>query len=186
MFSVRGTEASLEEVATEAGLGVGTVHRAFGSKDALIEALYSDALENAVALIRRCAEAETGWEALGRVMRELTDLQVRDRAMQTLLYQGADPDAQLLRRHIEPLLTMIIERAKAEGALRGDFAATDIPLLTRAAATTADGLPGLGLDLARRHIAFVLKGIAATPPDEGPVPRPLTDDEISDWFSAIS
>ena len=45
----RGAEASIEEIAARAGVGVGTVYRRFASKDALIDELLRLALEQLVA-----------------------------------------------------------------------------------------------------------------------------------------
>src|SRR4051812_5490623 len=49
VFAARGTSASTEEVAREAGVGIGTVFRHFPTKEALLEAVY-------VARLRRLAE----------------------------------------------------------------------------------------------------------------------------------
>ena len=48
-----GAEASMEEIATRAGVGVGTVYRRFASKDALIDELVRLAMEEVTAAAER-------------------------------------------------------------------------------------------------------------------------------------
>lgn len=48
VFAGKGANASLEEIAREAGVGIGTLYRHFPTRDALIEALYSTEVEQLV------------------------------------------------------------------------------------------------------------------------------------------
>ena len=57
VFAQRGLEASLDEIAKEAGLGVGTVYRRFPNRDALIEALLDDTLVSIARIVDEAAEA---------------------------------------------------------------------------------------------------------------------------------
>jgi len=50
VFAVRGLQASLDDVAREAGVGVGTVYRRFADKDELVEALFSSRIDAVVLL----------------------------------------------------------------------------------------------------------------------------------------
>jgi AcrR family transcriptional regulator len=49
VFATRGTSASTEEVAREAGVGIGTVFRHFPTKEALLEAVYVERLRQLAA-----------------------------------------------------------------------------------------------------------------------------------------
>jgi len=184
VFAREGLAASIDAIAAEAGVGVGTVYRRFGSKADLIEALFTERLGEAMALIERCAAAPTGREALESVLREFVGLQTRSRAVRELMFGDVEHEAMRLRRDVEPLLTRIVERAKAEGAVRPDFAATDIPVLTHAVSAVAAGMPDGGRELAHRHLELLIKGLAATP-DAASVPPPLPDDRFTDWLAAV-
>jgi AcrR family transcriptional regulator len=185
VFGERGLDASVEQVAAAAGVGVGTVYRHFGSKDGLVNALFEEALSQAIAIVGRCAEAPTGWEALCRTMRVFSSSQLSNRALLRIMRQSGRSPAEVLTASIAPLLSEIIDRAKAEGAVRADFAATDMATLTHAASGVAVALPEIGPGLARRHVELLLKGIAASP-DLTPIPGPLSDEQFTDWLSAVA
>ncbi|MFI5062265.1 MAG: TetR/AcrR family transcriptional regulator [Actinomycetales bacterium] len=183
VFAAQGLGASMDDVAAAVGLGVGTIYRRFGSKAALIDALFDQRLEQFEALIRDGALRPTAWEGLCEVMRSFVSIQARNRAVQQLFFTSADDAARLLRNRIEPLLTDLVERAKAEGRLRADFAATDVPILANSISRLAHAASPHGPELARRHLELLLKGLAATP-DTVPVPPPLSDDDFGDWIRA--
>ena len=185
VFARAGLGASIEAIAAEAGVGVGTVYRRFGSKAELVEALFTERLSEVIGIIGRCAAAPTGRAALESVLRAFVDLQTRSRAVRELMFDDVETEATRLRRDVEPLLTGIVERAKAEGAVRADFAATDIPVLTHSVSAVAAGMPDGGRELAQRHIELLIKGIAATP-DAASVPPPLPDDRFADWLGAVA
>src|SRR5581483_1961413 len=48
-FTQRGADASLEEIATQAEVGAGTLYRHFPTRDALIEAVYRTEVEKLAA-----------------------------------------------------------------------------------------------------------------------------------------
>jgi AcrR family transcriptional regulator len=183
VFATQGLGASMDDVAAAVGLGVGTIYRRFGSKAALIDALFDQRLEQFEELIRDGARRSTAWEGLCEVMRSFVSIQARNRAVQQLFFTSADDAARLLRERVEPLLTDLVERAKAEGALRADFAATDVPILANSISRLAHAASPHGPELARRHLELLLKGLAATP-DLVTVPPPLSDDDYGDWIRA--
>ncbi|CDK00212.1 putative TetR-family transcriptional regulator [Microbacterium sp. C448] len=184
IFARDGLGASIEAVAAAAGVGVGTVYRAFGSKAALVDALFAERVAESVAMIERCSSAPSGHEALTSVLRAFVELQSRSRAFQEFLFRDIEQDAARLRAEVEPLLTGIVERAKREGTVRADFAATDIPILTHTISRVATSTPGFGPELARRHLELLIKGLGPTP-DETPVPPPLADSAFPDWMRGL-
>ena len=70
VLSESGTDASMEQIAARAGVGVGTVYRRFASKDALIDELLQLALDEIVAAVDR-AQARTDGHGLEELLRAL-------------------------------------------------------------------------------------------------------------------
>ena len=63
-FTKFGAEASLDEIAKQAGVGAGTLYRHFPSREALIEAVYRTEVEKLAAAERNFAETMPPIEAL--------------------------------------------------------------------------------------------------------------------------
>src|SRR4029450_7703284 len=64
-FEAHGVEASLDDIARRAGLGIGTLYRHFPTREALIEALISADVERLVMLAEQRVGDEAG-DALER------------------------------------------------------------------------------------------------------------------------
>ena len=56
-FTRFGADASLDDIARQAGVGAGTLYRHFPTRDALIEAVYRSEVEKLAAAERKFAEA---------------------------------------------------------------------------------------------------------------------------------
>ncbi|MEN3540676.1 helix-turn-helix domain-containing protein [Microbispora sp. ZYX-F-249] len=69
-FESAGADASLEEIASQAGVAIGTLYRHFPTRAALVEAATRDGLENLVAHAERLAAGPDPLEALLAWMRE--------------------------------------------------------------------------------------------------------------------
>jgi AcrR family transcriptional regulator len=63
-FTRSGANASLDDIAKEAGVGAGTLYRHFPTRDALIEAVYRTEVEKLAAAERKFAETMPPIEAL--------------------------------------------------------------------------------------------------------------------------
>src|ERR1700731_114153 len=64
VFAERGLEATLDEVANAAGVGVGTVYRRFPDKNALVGALFENAVDEFATLACTAITRENSWDAL--------------------------------------------------------------------------------------------------------------------------
>ena len=64
-FATQGLTASLRDIAADAGVNLGLVHRHFGSKDALVRAVFTDAAEHGRTQI---ASAGSFAQALDRLI----------------------------------------------------------------------------------------------------------------------
>jgi AcrR family transcriptional regulator len=115
-------DASMERVATAAGVGRATVYRHFASRDHLVRAILDRALQDARDAVMGSDPGQgTAPEALGRAVEAV--LKVADRYR--LVRSVAPHDAELRQRAEEvgaPLIA-IVQRGQREGAFRKDLTA---------------------------------------------------------------
>ncbi|MGI5158640.1 TetR/AcrR family transcriptional regulator [Microbispora sp. CA-102843] len=69
-FETSGADASLEDIASQAGVAIGTLYRHFPTRAALVEAATRDGLESLVAHAERLAARPDPLDALTEWMRE--------------------------------------------------------------------------------------------------------------------
>src|SRR6202035_2262707 len=64
VFTERGLDATLDEVARAAGVGVGTVYRRFPDKEALVAALFRERIDNLVTVAENACAGADPWQAV--------------------------------------------------------------------------------------------------------------------------
>lgn len=178
LFAQRGLQVTLDDIARHAGLGVGTAYRRFGSREALIEALFDERVGDIVALAKKGLEAEDAWEGLAGFLESSVALQAADRGLKELLLGTAEGRERVaaIRKQMQPLGTKLVRRAQEAGSLRPDFAPQDIPLLQIALGAIIDASQTIQPDLWRRYLALILDGMRA----EGS-PRSAAEMPPLDW-----
>jgi AcrR family transcriptional regulator len=121
-----GADASMEEIAARAGVGVGTVYRKFASKDALIDELVRLAMEEVTVAAER-ALGHTGGHGLEELLRALgQSFAGHARYADLLLARPADPAAS---RRIRTAISELTARAVAAGTVRPGVTAADVTAL---------------------------------------------------------
>jgi AcrR family transcriptional regulator len=181
VFTEQGLEAGLDEVARQAGVGVGTVYRRFRTKEELVEALFEDRVDAVAALAERAAEEPDPWTGLASFMEQMAELLAGDLGLRQLLMfatYGQDRVAYARRRNA-PLIQKLVERAQAAGQVRPDLMLTDIPFLVFVLTEAAQIARPAGPDLWRRYLAIILDGIRPAREGLTPLPVPaLAPDEL--------
>ena len=156
VFGERGVDASLEEIARRAGLGIGTLYRHFPSRQALIDALLEERLGAVVALAD--AAAADPADGLRRFLEAMIDLQARERVLREVLHRSAHAGRVAeLRAEVHDALEQLLAHAHAEGALRTDFALSDLALLLWSFGPLIDA--GIPATARRRHLHWMLDGL---------------------------
>jgi AcrR family transcriptional regulator len=179
LFAEQGVEASLEEIARRAGLGIGTLYRHFPSREALVEAIFERRIGELVTVTEDAAADPDAWAGFSHLLEQTLELQAGDRVLKDVLMRYP-PGANKLagaREELRGLYEHVLERARNQRALRGDFTFSDLALLFWSFAPLIDATAEIAPQTWRRQLHFVLDGLRAdvgTPQAE----PPLTDSEL--------
>lgn len=128
-FTHHGADASLEEIAMQAGVGIGTLYRHFPTRDALIEAVYRSEVEKVAAAGRSFSAALPPIEALRSWMLLLVDYIAAKHIIAPALKSVAGGPSRLYedsRSLIEGAIDELVKRAKKSGEVRRDLDASDL------------------------------------------------------------
>ncbi len=154
-FGEQGTEASLEDIARRAGVGIGTLYRNFPTRRDLFESVYVNEIQQLCQVADDLA-AEPPWEALTGWLDRFVGYAATKRA----IYEALNRDSEIFRscrtamyEAGEPLL----ERAQKTGAVRTDITFDDVLRLVSGITAAAY------LDDAQRDrvLAVALSGLRA-------------------------
>jgi AcrR family transcriptional regulator len=118
-----GADASMEEIAARAGVGVGTVYRRFANKDALIDELVRLSMAEALDEARQ-ALARPGGDGLERFLRGLGALFAAHAKYAHLLLERSGDSADT--REIRAAIQELTRRALAAGALNPGVTVGDV------------------------------------------------------------
>lgn len=179
VFAERGMGATLDEIARQAGVGVGTVYRRFPDKEALVEALFEEGFGQVVARAEQALAAPDAWDGVVALFTDLAEIQAADRGLRDIMLSesyGRDRVARM-RDRIKPLLEQVIERAQRQGTVRDDLRAADVPAMLMMISVTVEFGGDARPCLWRRYLTMLLDGIRVR--REGPteIAEPVLDDE---------
>jgi AcrR family transcriptional regulator len=180
VFADRGLDASLDQIAAHAGVGVGTVYRRFPDKDALIDALFEERIGEVAAAGQRALSASDPWEGLVDFIQQANALLSRDRGLkQALLSRGAHK-TECAREKIIPIATELVARAQQAGSLRPDLDPLDLPLIDLMVSAIADMTREVSPELWQRALTIIIDGLATTRQTPTPLPgKPLDRDQLA-------
>lgn len=175
-FARDGLEVPLEDVADEAGVGIGTLYRRFSGRDELIGACFERRLAQYASAAEEALAAPDGWTGFAGYVERVCAMQAADRGLADVLNRSL-PNAKALEAHRSrgyQLSVRLIQRAQAEGTLRADVVAEDLALLFMANAGVVEVTRGAARDAWRRFLGIFLDGlrtVGASPLPAPPTPR---------------
>src|SRR5580704_81789 len=128
-FTRSGAEASLDDIARQAGVGAGTLYRHFPSREALIEAVYRTEVEKLAAAERNFAETLPPIEALRAWMLLFVDYiatkKIIAAALNTLV-GGHSKVFEASYNQIWEAIRALVKRAIKSGDIREDLDPIDL------------------------------------------------------------
>jgi len=128
-FTRQGANASLEEIAKQAGVGTGTLYRHFPTRDELIEGVYRNEVQKLAAAAGRFADTMSPLEAVRAWMLLLVDYIAAKHIIAPALNTIAGGASRLhegSRDLIQGAIDGLVKRAKRNGDLRRDLDAHDL------------------------------------------------------------
>jgi AcrR family transcriptional regulator len=141
-FAEQGASAALEQIARDAGVGIGTLYRHFATRDSLIEAVYRQEVDALVAAASKLEANATPVEALRAWLNLFIDFLETKQGIGSVLdtlIGGSEPLYSGTPARLSPPVDRLIERANAGGGIRIDMVPLD---LLRAIAGIATIRPG--------------------------------------------
>jgi AcrR family transcriptional regulator len=128
-FTRFGADASLDDIAREAGLGPGTLYRHFPTRDSLLEAVYRTEVEKLAGAERKLAETMPPLEALRAWMLLFVDYiatkKIIAAALNTLLGRPSKV-FEASHAQVQEAIGALVRRAVKSGDIRKDLEATDL------------------------------------------------------------
>jgi AcrR family transcriptional regulator len=129
VFSAGGPDASLEAVAREAGVGIGTLYRHFPTREALFEAVYRREVEQLAEFAEQLKSDPSPIEALRKWLRANVEFVATKKGMSAALALAVTSSSDLTVYSFERLTKAVgalLDRAVEAGEIRADISAEDL------------------------------------------------------------
>lgn len=155
-FTRFGADASLDDIAKEAGVGAGTLYRHFPARDALIEAVYRSEVEKLAAAERKFTETMPPIEALRTWMLLFVDHIAAKQIIAPALNSVVGGPSKLIegsRALIQGAIDGLVKRAITSGDIRSDLDPFD---LLRALIGVSHVASGPGWQQSARRLVDIL------------------------------
>jgi len=163
LFAEHGVDVTLNDIAHHAGVGVGTAYRRFPNKEAIVDALFEEGLHEVAGVAQQSLADPDAWNGLVGFLEGTLRMQWGGRGLIQIMNHPALGEARVAdaRDRIAPLITQIVERAKAQGVVRPDLDQTDLIFMQLALAAILDSTRTEKPDLYTRYLTLFLDGIRA-------------------------
>jgi AcrR family transcriptional regulator len=173
VLSELGTEASMEQVASQAGVGVGTVYRGFPNKEALIDELVRIMIDDLVIAARGALLRSDG-TGLEVFLRALGESFVAHRGLADKLVGRIKADAGVV---LNQLMAELLAQAKEHHRIGRQVTMGDLKAITWALRGVVEATAAVAPDTWQRFLDIHLAGLRT---EALPSSRPsLTEAELA-------
>jgi AcrR family transcriptional regulator len=186
-FAARGVDASLEKVAREAGVAIGTLYRHFPTRLDLLVAALGPRLQEFVEGAEKAVKMDDPWEGFVAYLENLFAVQAGDRGFNDFLSRRFPGNAEteqihdMMCRQIEDVLA----RAQDAGKARPDITQADIVNLIWSNGRIIDATSAKAPTAWRRQLYLMLDAYRAERAHSIPEP-PMTDEQLYDAMVHLS
>lgn len=161
LFADFGLDATLNDVAHHAGVGVATVYRNFRNREDLVDALWDEYLKRLREVESRALEEEDAWRGFVCFMEDMSALIAADRGLWTILHSDANKEQQIatLQSSIGFAMPEVVKRAIAAGELRSDLEPSDLSVIAVVVGSVADFADAARREVWKRYLALLLDAL---------------------------
>jgi AcrR family transcriptional regulator len=186
-FAARGVDASLEKVARDAGVAIGTLYRHFPTRLDLLMAAFQPRLEEFRDGAARALEIDDPWDGFVSYLENLFRVQAGDRGFNDFLSRRFTDNAETERIHDQMCLQIgdVLARAQDAGAARPDITLADVVNLIWSLGPIIDATSTTAPSAWRRNLYLMLDAYRAERAHSLPEP-PMTDRQLYDAMVHLS
>jgi AcrR family transcriptional regulator len=186
-FAVRGVDASLERIARDAGVAIGTLYRHFPTRLDLLLAALEPRLQDFLDGSKKAREIDDPWEGFVSYLENLFRVQAGDRGFNDFLSRRFPGSADTERIHDEMCRQIedVLTRAQEAGEARADITLSDIVNLIWSNGRMIDATSTTAPNAWRRQLFLMLDAYRAERAHPIPEP-PMTDKQLYDAMVHLS
>ena len=160
-FAEHGSQASLDDIARRAGVGIGTLYRHFPTRQALAVAVYRDHVEALSAQARDLLDSPDPEAALGTWLRAVAAYGATKRGLAEFLQASmreGESEMAWCKETMRAAGEALLQRAQQAGTVRPDLGISDLLKLAHGIAWASDQGSD-GIDRADRFFSIVMDGL---------------------------
>jgi AcrR family transcriptional regulator len=180
-FAARGVDASLEKIAREAGVAIGTLYRHFPTRLDLLMAAFRPRVQEFLDGASKALAVPDPWEGFVGYLENMFAMQAGDRGFNDFLSRRFTDNAETERIHDQMCADIgdVLVRAQDAGQARPDITLADIVNLIWSVGPIMDATSATAPNAWKRYLHLVLDGYRAERAHAIPE-LPMTDSELYD------
>lgn len=180
-FAAHGVDASLEQIAREAGVAIGTLYRHFPTRMDLLMAAFQPRLQEFLAGANKALEMDDPWERFVSYLENLFAVQAGDRGFNDFLSRRfpGNADTEQIHDQMCRQIDDVLTRAQESGEARLDITRADIVNLIWSNGRIIDATSATAPTAWRRQLYLMLDAYRAERAHSIPEP-PMTDEQLYD------
>ncbi len=186
-FAARGVDASLEKIARDANVAIGTLYRHFPTRLDLLLAAFRPRLREFLDEAKKALELEDPWEGFVRYLENLFGMQAGDKGFNDFLSRRfpGNADTELIHDQMCRQIEGVLTRAQEAGEARADITQADIVTLIWSNGRIIDATSSTAPNAWRRYLALMLDAYRAERAHPIAEP-PMTDGQLYDAMVRLS
>jgi len=186
-FAARGVDASLEKIAREAGVAIGTLYRHFPTRLDLLMAAFRPRVQEFLDGASKALAVADPWEGFASYLENMFAMQAGDRGFNDFLSRRFTDNAETERIHDQMCgdIENVLIRAQDAGQARPDITQADIVNLIWSIGPIMDATSITAPNAWRRYLHLVLDAYRAERAHAIPEP-PMTNHQLYDAMVHLS